>query len=280
MAITEKMHSDVMKLKFPEGKSKALTFSYDDGRIYDRRLVEVFSHYGMKATFHLNSGVLGKLGFVGSGEVKQLYYGHEVACHSVTHPFFNELSQGQMIREILEDRQALECYTNRFVRGFSYPFGEYSDRLIAIAKSLGIVYARTVEDTMNYNLPSDFMLWNPTSHHDKVTETLMDDYLNPPIFRNMALMYIWGHSFEFEQNNNWNHIVQICERLQGREDIWYATNMEIYEYVTAMRSLVLSADGKILYNPTSIPVYFVIGNRVTCILSGETINFRYSITDE
>ena len=40
------------------GKMKALTFSYDDGTLQDRRLVEIFNKYGLKATFNLNSGLL------------------------------------------------------------------------------------------------------------------------------------------------------------------------------------------------------------------------------
>jgi len=35
------------------GKSGAVTFSYDDGRIEDIRLVETFNKYGVKGTFHL-----------------------------------------------------------------------------------------------------------------------------------------------------------------------------------------------------------------------------------
>ena len=40
------------------GKLKAVTFSYDDGVMMDKRLVEIFNRYGMKATFNLNSGLL------------------------------------------------------------------------------------------------------------------------------------------------------------------------------------------------------------------------------
>ena len=35
---------------------KALTFSFDDGTIFDKRLIELFNKYGMKCTFNLNSG--------------------------------------------------------------------------------------------------------------------------------------------------------------------------------------------------------------------------------
>lgn len=39
------------------GKKKAVTFSYDDGIVYDKHLVEILNKYGLKCTFNLNSGV-------------------------------------------------------------------------------------------------------------------------------------------------------------------------------------------------------------------------------
>lgn len=47
-----------MKFVYPQGKAKALTLSYDDGQIYDRRLVEIMNKNGLKGTFHLNSAKL------------------------------------------------------------------------------------------------------------------------------------------------------------------------------------------------------------------------------
>mgnify|MGYP003259460602 CR=1 FL=1 len=44
------------------GKRKTLTFSYDDGVTQERRLVELFDRYGLKATFNINSELLGKPG--------------------------------------------------------------------------------------------------------------------------------------------------------------------------------------------------------------------------
>ena len=42
---------------FPGGKHKVLTMSYDDGRLEDRRLVELFNRYGIRGTFNLNGGL-------------------------------------------------------------------------------------------------------------------------------------------------------------------------------------------------------------------------------
>ena len=57
------------RFTFPEGKDKALTFSYDDGNIADKRLVSIFNNYGLKATFHLNSGMLDGKGFIKKKEI-------------------------------------------------------------------------------------------------------------------------------------------------------------------------------------------------------------------
>lgn len=45
---------------FPEGKHKVLTMSYDDGRLEDRRLLEIMNAYGIRGTFNLNGGLRGE----------------------------------------------------------------------------------------------------------------------------------------------------------------------------------------------------------------------------
>ena len=54
--------------------------SYDDGRTQDRRLIEIFNQYGIKGTFHLNSGLFDRGDRILPEEIKSLYAGHEVAC--------------------------------------------------------------------------------------------------------------------------------------------------------------------------------------------------------
>ena len=43
-------------LRFPGGKAKALTLSYDDGMRQDMRMVEILRPAGIKCTFNINSG--------------------------------------------------------------------------------------------------------------------------------------------------------------------------------------------------------------------------------
>ena len=94
-----------MEYLYPGGLPKAMTFSYDDGQVYDRRLVKLFDEAGFKATFHLNSGNLGKRGFVTPEEVGTLYQNHEVACHGVTHRHPLQMTREEWLREVWQDRR-------------------------------------------------------------------------------------------------------------------------------------------------------------------------------
>ena len=62
--------------------------------------------------------------------------------------------------------------------------------------------------------------------------------------------------------------------LSGKDDVWYATNIEIYNYVNAYHSLVYSADGNIIYNPTLYKIWFNIDGTPYTIGAGETIKIE------
>ncbi|MBO5127231.1 MAG: polysaccharide deacetylase family protein, partial [Clostridia bacterium] len=101
------------------GKMKAVTFSYDDGVTQDQRLIKIFEKYGLKCTFNLNSGLLGRPGSLiredvtvahvkpRACEVRRIYEGHEIAVHTLTHPALSNLSDEDVVREVEEDRIAL-----------------------------------------------------------------------------------------------------------------------------------------------------------------------------
>ena len=85
---------------FPGGKHKVLTMSYDDGRLEDRRLVELFNRYGIRGTFNLNGG-LPRPERIPESEWVELYKGHEVACHTYHHPTISRSPLDQTARQVL-----------------------------------------------------------------------------------------------------------------------------------------------------------------------------------
>lgn len=259
------------KMYYPGGRVKALTFSYDDGQIFDRTLVEIFKKYNMKATFHLNSGTLGKEGFISEEEVPELFGGHEVSCHSVTHPFLTQLPQGQLIHEIWEDRRNLERLAGYPVRGMSYPFGVYDQRCIQILGTLGIEYSRTVNATNSFSVPGNFLEWHPTCHHNDNIMARLESFKKQPHWASLPLFYIWGHSYEFDRQNNWEVIEAFCSEASGDPNVWYATNIEIKDYINAVRSLIFNTDQTLVYNPTAITVWLGNDSDIFELKSGQTL---------
>ncbi len=256
---------------YPEGKSKALTMSYDDGQIHDRRLVEIFNKYGIKATFHLNAGILDKPGFLTSSEIRDLFRGHEISAHSLTHPFLTGVPGDVVVHEILEDRKRLEELAGYPVRGMSYPFGDYTEELARTISYLGIEYSRTVYSHGSFRLPDNFLIWHPTCHHDDNLLERCREFQKPAPWDQMRLFYVWGHSFEFEHNNNWELIEEFCKMAAGDESVWYATNIEIVDYIKALRSLKFSVDRKMVYNPSARPVWIGVDGEAVKIDAGELL---------
>lgn len=244
------------ELCYPCWKEKALTFSYDDGQIFDRRLVEILDKYGLKATFHLNSGILDADGFVTLKEITGLYQNHEIACHGARHEYPTHLAQERLVNEYYQDRLELERLCKRVIRGCSYAFGEYDDRVIATLRSVGIVYSRTVESAGGFRVPEDFMKWAPTCHHNTAFDSdLAERFLEKPLYERLRLFCVWGHSFELERENTWEKMEAFCEKMHGREEVWYTTCLDYADYMTAARRLIFSADGTRAENPSKIKIY-------------------------
>lgn len=273
-----------MRLRFPGGKAKAFTMSYDDGVQQDVRLIEIMRKNGVKGTFNIGAGLFAEEGTVyPEGQVHRrmtlneclkAYEGDdiEVAVHGYTHPWLESLPSPAAVMEIIDDRKGLEDAFGGIIRGMAYPFGTYSDTVVEILRLCGIAYSRTVESHHNFNLPKDWLRMGATCHHkDPRLMELADGFLNGKVSRDPWLFYLWGHAYEFEGADNWHVIEQFLEKIGNRDDVWYATNIEIYDYVKASEQLIFSADGSIAFNPAAKDVWMEIDGRIMLFPAGETV---------
>lgn len=227
------------------GKMKAITFSFDDASLQDRRLVELFNQCGLKGTFNVNSGLLGmpnrllRCGVwvdhskIAESEVRTLYAGHEVAVHTLSHPPLNECNDAEVIRQVEEDRLRLSELAGYEVVGMAYPCStaaSVSPRVKRLlAEHTGVRYARTTDDTHAFDSQTDLLQFNPTIHHfhwNKLSK-LADRFLalqpeTPQLF------YIWGHGFEFDIDNSWEQMEEFCRKISGKEDVFYGTNRQVF----------------------------------------------------
>lgn len=273
-----------MYMKLKDGKSKVLTLSYDDGVVQDIRLIGIMDKYGLKGTFNINTGwylpedaVREKYyGRMKLSEAQELYInsGHEVAVHALNHSFLERLKADEAMWEVLEDRRNIEKQYGTLARGMAYPYGTYSDDVVEILKRCGICYSRTVKATLNFKFPTNWLTLHPTCHHrDPQLMELAKKFVEtkPRYSSDNWMFYVWGHSYEFDDKDNWNVIEEFAEYVGGKEDVWYATNIEIYDYIKAYEALQSSVDKTIVHNPTAVDVWFVQNDKTYCVLGGQTI---------
>jgi len=235
---------------FPGGKFKALTMSYDDGREQDRRLISIFNKYGVKGTFHLNSALFyDRFNRIKPEEIPELYKGHEISCHTAHHPTIARCPLTNVLEEVLSDRRELEKLAGYPVRGLSYPNGSVTCDIEALLPMCGIRYSRAVETTGTFALPENPYRWQGTCHHNNRLMELGEQFVGLFKHQYLYLMYVWGHSYEFDDRNNWDLMEDFCRLVGGRDDIWYCTNIEFMDAMDDFRNLQFSADNTFVFNP-------------------------------
>jgi peptidoglycan/xylan/chitin deacetylase (PgdA/CDA1 family) len=226
---------------FPNGVMKALTLSYDDGVEQDKKLAQILNRYSIKATFNLNSGIQTGANRWQNGDVEvrrmninglpAVYEGHEIAVHSLTHPHLENLDGETIQNELEQDRLNLERIFGRRVGGgqvcgMAYPFGTYNDLVVETARRCGMRYARGVKSTYYFDVPEDLLVYQPTIHHkDARLMELAESFIKLKAPR-PQVFYLWGHSYEFDIDRNWQVIEDFCRLMAGRDDIFYATNAQ------------------------------------------------------
>ena len=266
-----------MKMLFPQGKPKTLTLSYDDGVVQDKRLVAILDQYGLKCTFNISAGKYTPgdtdpgYGKMTKTSAQALFANSppEVAAHGYDHLHMTRLDGVDMLEQITCDRRQLENDFARTIRGFAYPYGAFNADVVSALKLSGVVYARTTRNNYKFELPENWLQLHPTCHHnDERLMALAKRFVETPYGQ---MFYLWGHSYEFDDRDNWNVIEEFAAFVANREDIWYATNMEIYNYVEAYRMLEMNYDKTWVYNPTMKTLWFEQKGKTYTIASGETI---------
>jgi peptidoglycan-N-acetylglucosamine deacetylase len=251
-------------LLYPSFAKKAVTFSYDDGVLQDRQTIGILNSYHLKGTFNVNYGHSGlskiRNGIDCSHLVLQdsiaVYEGHEIASHTYSHPHLEGLPYEDQRKEFGDDVAALSALFGKPVVGAAYPFGTYDLTTLRVLKDLHVEYARTTLSTYAFRRPYDFLLWHPTIHH-------RDPELMPMLRKfceteeELAIFFLWGHSYEFALDGNFSVLEDFCAEVSAHQEIWSATNHEIFDYVTSA-NMVYYRDG-FFVNPSPRDVFLMSG---------------------
>lgn len=284
----------IIKL-YKDFRKKALTFSFDDGSSEDTRLLSMLNDYNLKATFNISSKKCNNPSFVitdgnisyweNSDEFRQSFSNHEIATHSLTHFKPSEADEITCDSEVREDIANLEEIAGYRIRGCAAPFGDCSDKFLNSLKKYGIAYNRTTSSTFDFSLPEDFLLWNPTAHFsfcaDPEKKSLTEQFLNSK--KELACFFIWGHSFELsrlacnrerwhDEKHRWQVFKnEVFEKLSGKSEIWYATNIEICDYINALRKAQIEEHS--IKNPTDTELFFEINGENISVKPNSEVEF-------
>lgn len=213
--------------KFSIGKNmKIVSLSFDDGTIYDKRFIDLLNKYGLKATFNLNSGLDNFIWYyedkpirrLNLEESKDIYNGHEVASHSLTHPYFSSLDEKRQIQEVEEDILNLEKIFSRKIEGFAFPFIDQTEANIQVVKNnIDLKYIRCSIFTEKI-LPKDrYHVGINALYDDKDIYEKLERYKSN-ILPN-SLFVIAGHSYEFEVKNDWEKIENLLKYLKENDEL-------------------------------------------------------------
>lgn len=166
----------MIKKLYPNGKTKAFSVTYDDGVLQDIRFVELLNKYNLKGTFNINSGLMENefewihengsvIKRLPKDKVVLLYDGHEIASHTLTHPYIDNLSESEILFELQSDKANLEKLFGREIKGFAVPFDYYSDLIEKCVKQAGFSYARISKESRSFTPQTDYFKWKATVFH-------------------------------------------------------------------------------------------------------------------
>lgn len=255
---------------YPYGKKKAFNVTYDDGVLQDVRFVELLNRYGLKGTFNLNSALM-ENGFAWVHEtgcvvkrlsadvVKSLYADHEVASHTLHHPYMHDLSKEGILWELSQDKKNLEALFGEEVKGFAVPFDYYSDLIEECVQECGFAYGRISEMSYSFRPQNDYYRWKATVFHcEGCLEELIDRFVETE--EELALFQIVGHSYDLDTENMWERMEAIFRTISGQEDILPMTTIEIIEYLKAMEQAEIT--DRYIRNCSDRSLWFAIDGMV------------------
>ena len=192
---------------------------------------------------------------------------HEVAVHTVTHPNLCQLPDCQVIDEVIQDRRNLEELVHYPVRGMAYPGGcRWRARYRPAEGLRHRLFPRRGHDRPLLAAEEN-LNWKCSCHHWGL-EPLIEPFLGEG--DDLRLLSCWGHAYEFDQRSDWDVIERQLDRLGNHDEVWYATNIEVFDYIAAFKALDFTVDGRFVTNRSALDVCLRLGKKSLTVHAGET----------
>ena len=270
----------MIKKLYPRGKPKAFVVTYDDGVLQDRPFVALLNRYGLSGTFNLNSGLMESefewthengcvIKRLSAQSAAPLYQGHEIACHSLTHPYMEHLSEEALMAELQIDKANLERLFGRAIKGFAVPFDYYSQRIEHCARKCGFSYVRLPVESHSFTPPEDTFNWTAGIFHlDGDLTDFVDAFLSTS--EELAFCQIAGHSYDLDTENLWDTMEDIFRKISADREVLPMTTIDLIEYLRAMRGAEIT--DRRIQNNSDFNLWFQTDGGICEIGPGQGIN--------
>ena len=199
---------------------KYFILSIDDGTIYDEKVIEILNRHHIKGTFNLNSGLEDFVWYNEGRPVRRntlsacidLYKGHEIASHSLTHPHLTECSDDHIGYEVGVDKENLERIFGKPITSFAFPFEDADDRCINRIKAIGGFTAiRISEIDPSFRFPIDPFHIKITSLNVREAVELFPRFTKDD---SAQLFTFVSHAYDFEFDNTYDALECLCELVE------------------------------------------------------------------
>lgn len=133
--------SDLYKALYQDGvlPEKPIILTFDDGYRdnYDYAY-KILAKYGKKGTFFVISDAIGTNSYLTADQIKEMSdAGMDIQSHTKTHAELAKADIAKLTVELGIAKKEIEKLTEKPVYFIAYPFGQYNERTIRVAKSQG-----------------------------------------------------------------------------------------------------------------------------------------------
>ncbi len=153
------------RASIPENHKFAVTF--DDGylSVYDKAF-PILAARGITGTVYVVADQVGGINqwdhsagdylehMMNADQIREMHKaGFEIGSHTLSHPHLSQLSDDALRAEVFDSKKSLEDVIGEEVTSFSYPYGDYDDRVRNVVIEAG--YTNAVSTRLGIVLPTD-----------------------------------------------------------------------------------------------------------------------------